>query len=84
MRHTCIVLLFLIANLGYTQSQEEQLAYQYFSNKQYEKAIVIYKNLYKESPKREFYESLITSYLFLERYKEAEKLVKNYIKKNHC
>lgn len=82
MRLTCIVLLFLIAQLGYTQSQEEQLAYQYFSNKQYEKAIVIYKNLYKESPKREFYESLITSYLFLERYKEAEKLVKNYIKKN--
>ena len=82
MRYIVLFILITINILGFSQSQNEQLAYQYFAEKQYEKAVLLYKDLYKEAPKKEYYESLMTSYLFLERYKEAEKLVKNHLKKN--
>lgn len=78
-----IIVFFLAISANvFGQSQNEKLAYQYYAEKQFEKAVVLYKDLYKENPKKEFYEPLLGSYLFLERYKEAEKLVKNQIKKH--
>lgn len=74
--------LFSFSIFCFGQSQNDKLAYQYFAEKQYEKAIVLYEDLYKKSPKKEYYEPLLESYLFLERYREAEKLTKYHSKKN--
>lgn len=82
MQYIPLALLLLIANWSFSQNQNEELAYQYFAEKQYEKAVLLYKDLYKKDQKKEYYESLMASYLFLERYKEAEKLAKNQLKKN--
>jgi tetratricopeptide (TPR) repeat protein len=82
MRYVPLVLLLFIATCCFSQSQNEELAYQYFAEKQYEKAVILYKDLHKKAPKKEYYESLMTAYLFLERYKEAEKLAKVQLKKN--
>lgn len=82
MRLLLFALFFSFSLLGFSQSQNEKLAYQYFSEKQYEKATVLYKDLYKTNPKKEFYEPLMASYLFLEKFKEAEKLAKLQLKKN--
>ena len=82
MRIYFIVLFFTFSTYCFGQSQNEKLAYQYFAEKQYEKAIVIYKDLYKKTPKKEYYEPLLESYLFLDRNKEAEKLAKYHFKKN--
>lgn len=82
MRIFLAILLFTISTISFGQSQNEKLAYQYYAEKQYEKAALLYKDLYKESPKKEFYDPLMASYLFLERFKEAEKLAKNQLKKH--
>jgi len=77
-----IGILLLLTTLCSGQSQNEKLAYQYFAEKQYEKAVVLYKELYKQIHKKEYYEPLLESYIFLEQFKEAEKLTKHHIKKN--
>ena len=82
MRLFLICTLHLFTILCFGQSQNEKLAYQYFAEKQYEKAVVIYKELYKKDQKKEFYETLLESYIFLERFKEAEKLSKQHLKKH--
>jgi len=82
MRLFLCAILISISVLGFSQSQNEKLAYQYYAEKQYEKAVLLYKGLYKDSPKKDFYEPLMASYLFLERYKEAEKLAKQHLKKH--
>ena len=82
MRVYFIFLFFTFSIYVFGQSQNDKLAYQYFSEKQYEKAIAIYKELYKKTPRKDYYEALLESYLFLERNKEAEKLAKYHFKKN--
>lgn len=68
--------------ISFGQSQNEKLAHQYFAGKQYEKAVVLYADLHKDQALKKYYEPLLKSYLFLERYKDAEKLVKRQRKKN--
>lgn len=82
MRIFLICLLLISTKILFSQSQNDKLAYQYFAEKQYEKAIVIYKQLYKKKPKKEYYEPLLECYLSLERNKEAEKLTKYHLKKH--
>ncbi|MEZ5147503.1 MAG: tetratricopeptide repeat protein [Bacteroidales bacterium] len=65
-----------------TQNQNDpQLAAQYFRNRDYEKALVLYKKLYEEQQNTSVY---YTYYLYclveLESYKEAERLVKQQMK----
>ena len=82
MRILTLFILFIVSTNSFGQSQNEKLAYQYLAEKQFEKASSLYEYLYKESPKKEFYESLMTCYIFLERFKEAEKLAKNQLRKH--
>ena len=74
MRGFLTGILLTLTTLCFGQSQNEKIAYQYFAEKQYEKAVVLYKDLYKKAQKKEYYEPLLESYVFLERFKEAEKL----------
>lgn len=82
MRLAVCAFFLLCSVFVFGQSQDEKLAHQYFAAKQYEKAVVLYEDLHKKQPLSQFYNPLLTSYLFLERYKEAEKLVKRHSKKN--
>jgi tetratricopeptide (TPR) repeat protein len=77
----CAIFLFISA-IVFGQSQNEKLAYQYFSGKQFEKAVILYADLHKKEALSKFYTPLLKSYLFLERFKDAEKLVKRHAKKN--
>lgn len=82
MKYLVAIFLFCLTLSSVGQSQNEKLAYQYFASKQYEKAAVLYKDLHKDQTLKKYYAPLLKSYLFLERFKEAEKLVKRQIKKN--
>lgn len=82
MRGFLTGILLTLTTLCFGQSQNEKIAYQYFAEKQYEKAVVLYKDLYKKAQKKEYYEPLLESYVFLERFKEAEKLTKSHLKKH--
>lgn len=59
---------------------EMELAEQFFSNAEYDKAIEIYEEIYKNRYSDHVYERLLESYVHIEDFKEAEKLVKSNIK----
>ena len=64
------------------QQSQEQIAAHYFSSGQYEQAAECYETLYTRTPNQFYYQMLFRSYLELENFKEAEKLVERRIKKN--
>ncbi|MGV6845935.1 MAG: tetratricopeptide repeat protein [Lutibacter sp.] len=71
--------LLLVISLLYVSvslSQENAVAYQYFSNGNYQKAAEIYKELHEQSPYNSSYVNyLIDCYLRLEQFENVEKVV---------
>ncbi len=61
------------------QSPKEELAINYYRNKQYEQAAELFDQLYSENP-RKYYSFLYNSLLALKEYKHAEKIVKKQLK----
>jgi len=62
------------------KDSDQQLAAQYFQNKEYDKAVVLYEKLYNEKKSSIFYTYYLFCLVELKDYKEAEKLVKKQIK----
>ena len=81
-----LVVLCLCSMVGFSQPQnnnDEQLAVQYFSNREFEKALMIFTNLYEKRPDAYYYAYYLQSLLELQKYEDAEKLVKKHRKKNN-
>lgn len=77
-----LCLLFLSVYNLYSQNDDEKLAAQYMSDKDYVKAADIYEDLSKKKPESVYYyENLLQCYILLSDYKNAEKLVDKRIKK---
>ncbi|MGM0612622.1 MAG: tetratricopeptide repeat protein [Bacteroidota bacterium] len=72
------LLLFLVtfAVTASAQSEQEQLAVQYYQNQEYEKAADLYEELYNEDPTVSFYNYYLDCLLELEDYSKAKKLVR--------
>ncbi|MDR2970979.1 MAG: tetratricopeptide repeat protein [Bacteroidales bacterium] len=73
------ILLILFCNIFFVfaqRSQEEQLAVQYFQQGEYEKAKAIFKPIYDKKPDTYIYSYYYMVLLYLEDYKELEKVVK--------
>ncbi len=81
IRQILISGLFLV--LGFSAfAQPDKLAQEYFRNGEYEKASILYKKLFDKNPYSDFYFTRYLNCLLpLENYSEAEKLIKNQIKK---
>ena len=79
-----ILFLGLFSINAFSQEDKTQaLARQYFQNGDYQKAAQMFETLFKDNPGNYyFYNSLFTSYIRLNEYKEAEKLVKKEIRRN--
>lgn len=72
------ILCFLISFNAF--SQDDIVAQEYFKNGEFEKALISYKKLYSKNTKnRRYLISLVKTYQQLEQYKEAEKLLTNYL-----
>ncbi|WP_324720365.1 tetratricopeptide repeat protein [Salinimicrobium sp. HB62] len=72
-----LILLFTVIS-GYSQS--EQLAKNYFDRGEFEKAENIYEKLLKQEPyNASFFYGLIATYQQLEKYNQAEKLLKERV-----
>jgi len=69
-------LLFSFLNAFAQRSPEEQLAVQYFQQSEYEKAKTIFKSLFDKKPDTYIYSYYYPTLLYLEDYKELEKVVK--------
>lgn len=69
------------ADVAAQGTTDEQLGQYYLDTGEYGKALLYFEMLYEENPKASNYDALLTCYIKLEDYKEAEKLVKKQIKR---
>ncbi|MCB0763577.1 MAG: hypothetical protein R2815_12480 [Flavobacteriales bacterium] len=60
---------------------DEQLAAQYFQQGEYEKAILYYEKLFRKQPTGYYYEQLFKSYVGLNDLEQAQKLVKDQMRR---
>jgi tetratricopeptide (TPR) repeat protein len=81
----CTAAMFLCSagNIAIAQTNtDKQLALQYFQNEEYDKAAVVYENLFHRSGLDYYYNYYIKCLIELEDFKTAEKVVKKQVKKN--
>ncbi len=70
-----VILFFLLSSIGF--SQNSQLAQNYFHKGEYDKATVLYKQLYqKNKARRDYFKKLLTCYQYTEKFNEASTLLK--------
>lgn len=81
-----IILFFAFACLHlHTSAQvstEEQLAIQYYQNKEFDKALDYYEKLYNKKSAQQFYTPYLNCLLEVKDFKKAEKIVKKQIKQH--
>lgn len=82
------ILLFILCCVVWTPAlvsgqgtSDEQLAAYYFDNGDYEKARLYYEKLYKTNANSANYSALLQSLTELGEYKQAEKLIKQHMKR---
>ena len=71
----CVILLLPIIVSSQTTT-DEQLAIQFYQNKEYDKALDYYEKLYYKVSPQLFYKSYLNCLLETKNYNKAEKLVK--------
>ena len=82
-----ILFTFLIITLSNTlvfaqNNTNEELANQYFSNKEFDKAAVYFEKLLDKYPAQPYYLKLLDCFVELKEFKNAEKLIKRQQKQN--
>ena len=75
------VLLFCVS-FAFSQTNDSQLAYQYYQSAEYEKAIEIYENLSKGSNFSQYYSPYLQCLVLSDNLPESKKLVQRMIRKN--
>ncbi len=85
MRKALFLIVFgLFSSLLFAQQKEEQLAAQYFSNNEFDKAADLYEKLLNKSTQAGYYyENLLSCYFKLSRFDDAEKMVKKQQRRNN-
>jgi tetratricopeptide (TPR) repeat protein len=77
-----LFIFFLFPAIVFAQQKEEQLAAQYFGNNEYDKASELYEKLIRQNPESSYiYENLLTCYIQLKQFNDAEQLVKRQQKR---
>ncbi|MBN2175502.1 MAG: tetratricopeptide repeat protein [Bacteroidales bacterium] len=69
-----------LSNQAEQNQSNEQLASQYFQNKEYDKAAVLYEKLFEKNPGSFYYTYYLFCLIELRDYSKAEKIVKKQIK----
>ena len=83
MKKAIVILLLLFSCAGVAiaqQSQEEQLAMQYYKDKEYDKAAELFEKIHAKKPDSYIYYYYYHTLLELERYDVAEKMLKKQVK----
>ncbi|NNC70154.1 MAG: hypothetical protein HKN90_04945, partial [Flavobacteriaceae bacterium] len=74
MRNIFIVILLFFTTFCFSQSA--QLAYSYYRKGEYEKASMIYKQLYDKNPiRRDYFKRLLTCYQLTDKFEESTNLL---------
>lgn len=81
VKQFCVLWLVLLPGLAaYAQSTDEKLAAQFYENAEYDKAVELYKKIYKHNKTVYVYENYLNCLIALEDEKEATSLVKKQSK----
>jgi hypothetical protein len=80
MRLTIVFLFFV--SFAFSQTNDSQIAYQFYQSGEYEKAINIYEDISKGNNSNSYYHPHFQSLLGIENYKDAKKLVVRMSRKN--
>ena len=75
-----LLVFLLVSSFAVAQQGEQQLAYQYYVNGEYDKAIALYEELNEKRFSVAYYIPYFGSLLNIEDYKSAEKLAKKVAK----
>ena len=70
----------LYSFLSIAQQNKEQLAYQYFINQEYNKAIIIYEELNQKRFSIKYYRPYFSSLINTEQFISAEKIARKALK----
>jgi len=75
------ILSFSAQAMKAQRNTDQKLAIQYYNNQEYDKAVIYYEKLFNKSHKDSDYEKLLSCFVELEEYKNAEKLIKRQTKR---
>ena len=75
-----MLVMVSVGSLFAQQSDDEKLAMQYYKDKEYDKAIELFEKIHAKKPSSYIYYYYYSSLLELERYNDAEKMVKKQVK----
>jgi len=75
-----LLVFMLISTFAISQQNNQQLAYQYYVNGEYDKAIAMYKELNDARFSVAYYVPYYSSLLKTKQYKAAEQLAKKIVK----
>ena len=76
-----LLLCMFVSAFVFAQNNQAQLAYQYYSQGEYSKAIELYKELNKKGVSAAYFSPYLNCLIQIEDYKEAEKLSAKIVKK---
>ena len=77
-----LILLFFTLS-SFAQNNDQRLAYQYYINGDYQKAVILYEEINKKSFSLNTYDPFFTSLINLNRFLEAEKIARKQYSKNN-
>jgi len=78
-----VLLIFsTISNVFAQINVDEQLAAQFFHDKEFDKSASLYEKLFNKNPNTFYYSNYLDCLLELKNFKKAEKLIKKQIKQN--
>jgi tetratricopeptide (TPR) repeat protein len=81
-KYLCLLVLIIIPFIGFSQVNDEELAAEFLNNKEYDKAAILYEKLLKKDQSSPYYyQNLVTCFLELKSFDEAEKMIKRQAKK---
>lgn len=78
----CCMALSVSSIPAFAQQSNEQLAAYYFDNHEYAQAAQLYESLYNKTSNKYYYQRLLATYMELEQYRDALRLVERRRKSN--
>lgn len=83
MRQLFFIILFSLSALTVlSQNSKVRLAYKYYQNKEYEKAAVLFEELYKSNNAQVYFNYTVNCLVNIKEYDKAEKLIKKRIRRD--
>ncbi len=77
-----IIVLLVIAAPSKAQTNDEQMAMEYFQNHDYDKAVILFEKVYNKNPQQGVYNNYLFCLMEQRDFNNAEKLIKKEIKRN--